>query len=92
MTEYDISSVNKTALLYELWRRQSVAGFYKNAPWLEPSWDAGAASKAVTGYIDYFQGRAIKLDLSKDKVDARLYDRDAGKGAFAEALAAASAK
>jgi len=34
------------------------------------------------GYIDYLGGRAIKCDLTKDKIDPYLYNRDAGKGAF----------
>jgi len=49
--------------------------------------DKAAAEKAVTGYIDYFCGKAIKTDLSEDKVDPYLYDRDAGAGAFARAVA-----
>jgi len=36
----------------------------------------------VTRYIDYFNGRPIKTDLSKDTVDTWLYNRDAGKGKF----------
>ena len=38
--------------------------------------------KAVKCHIDYFCGRAIKTDLSKDSVDPYLYDRDAGQGTF----------
>ena len=34
------------------------------------------------GYIDYFAGRAIKCDLTQDKVDPALYNRDAGEGVF----------
>ena len=36
-------------------------------------WDEQAAMKAVDGYIDYFEGRAIKADLN----DPRFKRRDA---------------
>jgi hypothetical protein len=34
--------------------------------------------------IDYFRGRAIKIDFRRDVIDYRLYDRDAGEGKFME--------
>ena len=51
------------------------------------SFNHEAAKVAVTKYIDYFGGKAIKMDLSGDEVDPRLYDRDAGEGAFARVVA-----
>lgn len=38
-------------------------------------------------YFDYVQGRPIKVDLSGDEFDPWLYDRDAGQGAAARAIA-----
>jgi len=73
---------DKVALLRELHKGQVVAGFFLPAP----QFDEAEAKRAVTSYIDYFQGRAIKTDLSKDMVCPRLYDRDAGQGAFMRAL------
>ena len=47
-----------------------------------PEFDESAAELSVKKYIDYFQGRCIKADISGDYVDPGLYDRDAGSGAF----------
>ncbi len=33
------------------------------------------------GYFDYVGGRVMKVDLSGDMLDPRLYDRDNGNGA-----------
>jgi len=38
-------------------------------------------------YFDYLQGRVMKVDLSGDELNPRLYDRDNGDGAAAAALA-----
>ena len=38
-------------------------------------------------YFDYLKGRVLKVDLSRDELDERLYDRDNGPGAAAYALA-----
>lgn len=32
-------------------------------------------------YFDYLKGRVMKVDLSHDEFDPRLYDRDNGQGA-----------
>lgn len=38
-------------------------------------------------YFDYLNGRVMKVDLSGDELDPRLYDRDNGKGAAERAIA-----
>lgn len=38
--------------------------------------------------FDYVRGRPLKVDLSGDALDARLYDRDAGEGAAAAVVLA----
>ena len=38
-------------------------------------------------YFDYLCGRPLKIDISTDEIDPRLYDRDAGEGACARAIA-----
>lgn len=38
-------------------------------------------------YFDYLKGRIMKIDLSGNWLDPRLYDRDNGEGAAARALA-----
>lgn len=80
MTTADISGLNKVELLFNLWSNQSfIAPAYTGNPLM---FDDENAKKAVTRYIDYFNGRPIKTDLSKDIVDTWLYNRDAGKGKF----------
>lgn len=37
-------------------------------------------------YFDYLYGRVLKVDLSGDEFDERLYDRDCGPGAAARAV------
>ena len=39
------------------------------------------------GRIDYYLGRSIKVDLDGDSIDPIFYDRDAGPGAAASAIA-----
>lgn len=39
-------------------------------------------------YFDYLKGRVMKVDLSGDELEPRLYDRDNGLGAAAAALGA----
>ena len=39
-----------------------------------------------TTYFDYLYGRVLKVDLSGDEFDERLYDRDCGLGAADRAL------
>jgi len=38
-------------------------------------------------YFDYVGGRPLKVDLSQDEFDPRLYDRDQGHGAAERAIA-----
>ncbi len=37
-------------------------------------------------YFDYLYGRVLKVDLSGDEFDERLYDRDCGEGAAQRAV------
>ena len=37
-------------------------------------------------HFDYLHGRVMKIDLSSDELDPRLYDRDNGQGAAYAAL------
>jgi hypothetical protein len=39
-------------------------------------------------YFDYVGAKALKVDLTGDTLDPRLYDRDCGRGAAARALGA----
>ena len=37
-------------------------------------------------YFDYLHGKVLKVDLSGDEFDPRLYDRDCGEGAAQTAI------
>jgi hypothetical protein len=87
----DIKGVDKVALLQELWSGVKPAAFFAGHPSLIPPFNTAMARDAVGGYIDYFQGRCIKTDLSKETANPGMYDRDAGAGAFAKAVARARA-
>jgi hypothetical protein len=82
MTEIDIKGINKTDLLKELWNNSKIAGFFNNYPFPPPGYDIIKAKEAVTKYIDYFQGRVIKSDISQDVANTCGYDRDMGEGSF----------
>jgi len=43
-------------------------------------------------YYDYLRGRVMKVDISKDQLSPRLYDRDNGQGAAERALKPLMAK
>ena len=75
--EISIKKFNKVELLRLLWENQKSASFYGGRG---PSFNVDGAKEAIDrGYIDYFCGRAIKCDLSKDVANSRLYDRDSDK-------------
>ena len=82
----DITGLDKVAVLRALWSASRVASFLAGLPC--PPFHAAAAVTAVQDYIDYFQGRVIKMDLRGDTIDPRLYDRDNGAGAAERAVAA----
>jgi len=82
MTTINIKNLNKVELLERLWENQITASFFAFNAKVAPQFDKKQAEKAVTDRIDYFCGRAIKTDISKDEADTYLYDRDAGQGKF----------
>lgn len=83
MSKINLSEfTDRVSLLRGLWEAQRTASFFAIVPRTTPTFDENKAKTAVKGYIDYFCGRAIKTDLSKDTIDPYLYDRDAGTGTF----------
>ena len=79
----DISEVDKLKLLRALWDNSKPAIFFKYNNVTPPDYDEELAKEVVKkDYIDYFQGRLIKCDLSKNEVDPSSYDKDYGKGTF----------
>lgn len=83
----DIRGVNRLQLLKVLWEQQQPALFYYCHPGAKiPRWNEKEAKRALEyGYIDYFQGRCIKTDLTKDIVDTSDYDESNGP-TFQDAL------
>lgn len=45
------------------------------------------AARKLDLYFDYLHGRVMKIDLNGEQLYIRLYDRDNGAGAAAQALA-----
>lgn len=84
---YDLSHLTKDQLI------DLLESLVKNAPYQGMSFfgarpfDRADASKVVNGYIDYYCGKPIKIDFRDlTSVDPRLYNRDAGPGAFEAVL------
>ena len=75
----DIKGLDKVTLLKKLW---------DNAISCQPKmvviaeFDFDEAKESIDYYLDYFCGRPIKCNLSKDLVDPFLYDENFGEGAF----------
>jgi len=69
-----IRGLNPTDVLWELWWNTRIPGYTLFGP--EPPYDDEAAERAVKGYIDYFLRKPIKMDLSKECINPRLYNRD----------------
>lgn len=82
MTSINISGINKTDLLKALWTKSRVASFFALGRLPAPLYNEVLARDAVFDYIDYFQGRVIKSDLSGNTVNPEGYDRDNGEGSF----------
>ena len=79
----DIKGIDKESLLEALWTHAKPASFSGR---LSPPFDHAGAKQACKAYIDYYAGRCIKTDISGDKVDPSLYDREYGIGSFASVV------
>ena len=77
--QVSIKGLDRVQVLRELWRKQQVHGFGGFDGGILDDWTPDSleyAREAVMRYIDYFQGRAIKMYLIADCIDPQLYDRD----------------
>ena len=82
MDKISLKGLNKGAVLAALYNnsRPLGLGFLHFDP--KPMTTEEAASLLEeTTYFDYLKGRVMKVDLSEDELDPRLYDRDNGQGA-----------
>ena len=83
----DFSFAQRVRLLQLLCEKQCTASFLFARGIPAPQFNRSAAEEAIkAGSIDYFQGKAIKTDLSAGSVNTYLYDRDAGVGTFQKAV------
>lgn len=88
MSTLDISDIDVIDVVLALWRNTKPALFFASGfpspP--EPSRKEIVESLSkFNNYLGYLSGRCIKTDFSDlSAVETRLYDRDAGQGAFAK--------
>lgn len=86
MSVVDVSDLDLAQLLIALWENSSPASFFRYStlpsPY-KPSRENTLEFLEKTKYIDYFEGRCIKIDFSDPtQVNPWLYNRDMGAGAF----------
>lgn len=90
-----ILGLNKVQLLEELWKEQKSRPIndkndnltvlfqliQKDKKTMDELFDKDQAQKEIdNGFIQYYKGKLIKMDLSKDYVDSSEYDKLAGEG------------
>ena len=83
----DITGLDKAEVLAALFNaaRPQGKGLLKYDP--KPmSADEARKLSPNAGYVDYLQGRVMKIDISGDEVDTWLYNRDNGEGAAETAI------
>jgi hypothetical protein len=88
MDEIDLKGLDKAevlAALYDRARPQGL-GFLHFTPQPMTREEATALLGKHT-YFDYVKGRVMKVDLSNDTLNPRLYDRDNGDGSAADVIA-----
>ena len=88
MSTIDLTGLDKAevlAALYSASKPQGMGFFHSKSGDMTKA----QAAKFLAAYteFDYLQGRVMKVDLSGETLDPRLYDRDNGTGAAAAALA-----
>jgi len=85
----NISGINKARILATLYNNSKSQGLgilhFDAHPMTEE--EAQALLDSGQTYFDYLKGRVMKIDLSGDELDTRLYNRDIGENAAETALA-----
>ena len=84
----DIKGLDKARVLKALYDHSHVqgSGFLQAVPDGVVTVEHCAELLAKYSYFDYLHGRVLKVDLSGDEFDERLYDRDCGEGAAQRAV------
>lgn len=87
----DIKNLNKAEVLATLYNASKVQGMgiFQADGKVMTIEDAEAILKENEGhtYFDYLKGKVMKIDIGKDELDTRLYNRDNGNMAAERALA-----
>ena len=83
----DINGLNKALVLAALYNHSRPQGMgflhYKAEKMTE---EQAAELLKKRNYFDYLHGRVMKVDLTGDTLDPRLYDRDNGAGEAAREI------
>lgn len=83
----NLQGKNKAKVLAALYNNSKPLGmgflYYNSSPMTEI--EAEEILKNQT-YFDYLKGRVMKVDLSGESFNSRLYDRDNGEGSAEQAL------
>ena len=84
----DITGLDKAEVLYALYNASHVQGLgFLQAVDNYTLEDARRDYEASNDkYFDYLHGRVLKVDLSGNEFNPRLFDRDCGNGAAAAAI------
>ena len=84
----DIKGLDKARVLKSLYDHSHVqgSGFLQTVPDGVVTVEHCAGLLEKQTYFDYLYGRVLKVDLSGDEFDERLYDRDCGEGAAQRAV------
>lgn len=85
----DISNLDKAEVLVALYNnsQQQGMGFLDTRGRALLTKEQAAELLKHGTYFDYLQGRVMKVELGRDTLNPRLYDRDNGTGAAARAIA-----
>lgn len=84
----DVKGLDSAELLVQLWKGSFNASYVQNQMIVPPTVETArqALRDTPTEYIDYFNGRVIKINFSTDIIESCGYDRDVGEGAFARVV------
>lgn len=83
----NLNGANKAAVLAALYNASQPMGMgWLNATAAPMTQDEAEKLLKEQTYFDYLRGRVMKVDLSGDSLEERLYDRDNGHGAAYDAI------
>lgn len=78
----NIGDLNKASVLAALYNNSKVQGRGILQAINKPMSESEAEELLTQDtYFDYLHGKVMKIDLSRDELDTRLYNRDNGNGA-----------